>query len=242
MDLAGLRKLIDKDCKLLVLANPHNPVGITWDKETLRELAEICYENHILVVSDEIHSDMAIFGHTHIPFATVSGHAEQNSITFMAPSKTFNIAGVVSSYSIIPNAEIRNSFYSFLKASELDDGTIFAYTATQAAYSQGLEWKKQMLDYVEKNILFVDNYLKENIPPIKAIIPEASFLVWLDCRELRLNQKELNELFVDKAGLALNDGAMFGKEGTGFMRMNVGCPRAILERALDKLKNQINYF
>jgi cystathionine beta-lyase len=241
MDLDGLRKLIDKDCKILILANPHNPVGITWDEATLKELAAICYENHILVLSDEIHSDMAIFGHTHTPFATVSEQAAQNSITFMAPSKTFNIAGIVSSYSIIPNEKIRNSFYSFLHASELDEGTIFAYTATEAAYTHGLEWKTQMLRYVEENINFVDRYLKSTVPQIKVFIPEASFLVWLDCRELGLSQKALNELFVNEAGLALNDGEMFGKEGIGFMRMNVGCPRTILEQALNNLKN-ISYF
>ncbi|MDR0866289.1 MAG: PatB family C-S lyase [Candidatus Symbiothrix sp.] len=240
MDLDGLRKLIDKDCKLLVLCNPHNPIGITWDEECLKELAEICYENNILVVSDEIHSDMALFGHRHIPFATVSEHARQNSITFMAPSKTFNIAGLVSSYSIIPNDKIRNSFYSFLHASELDEGTIFAYTATQAAYAHGSEWRNQMLRYIEGNIRFVDNYLKENIPQIKAVIPEASFLVWLDCRELGLTQKELNVLFTDKAGLALNDGEMFGKEGIGFMRMNIGCSRAVLEKAMKMLTFALN--
>jgi cystathionine beta-lyase len=239
MDLDGLRKIIDKDCKLLVLSNPHNPVGITWDKETLKELAGICYENNILVISDEIHADMAIFGHTHIPFAAVSEAAGQNSITFMAPSKTFNIAGIVSAYSIIPNEKIRDSFYSFLHASELDEGTIFAYLAAQTAYTQGSEWRKQMLSYLEKNILFIDRYLKENIPSIRAVIPQASFLLWLDCRELGLNQKELNDLFIHKAGLALNDGEMFGEEGTGFMRINVGCPQSVLEKALNNLKSAL---
>ncbi|GHV10256.1 cystathionine beta-lyase [Bacteroidia bacterium] len=239
MDLDGLRQIIDKDCKLLVLANPHNPVGITWDKATLQELAEICYENNILVIADEIHSDLAIFGNKHIPFAMVSEHAAQNSITFMAPSKTFNIAGIVSSYAVIPNEKIRRSFYSFLHASELDEGTIFAYTATEAAYTHGAEWKNQLLACIEENIRFVDNYLKTNIPQIKAFIPEASFLVWLDCRELGLNQKELDDLFVNKAKLALNTGEMFGKEGIGFMRMNIGCPRAILEQALNNLKNSL---
>ena len=157
----------------------------------------------------------------------------------MAPSKTFNIAGIVSSYSIVPNEKIRNSFYEFLHASALDEGTIFAYIATQAAYAQGLEWKNRMLRYVEENILFVDRYLKENIPQIQAIIPEASFLVWLDCRALGLNQKDLEKLFVQRAGLALNSGEMFGKEGAGFMRMNVGCPRAILAKALEQLKKVI---
>jgi cystathionine beta-lyase len=224
----------------LLLCNPHNPIGITWDKETLEELAEICYDRNIIVISDEIHSDMALFGNQHHPFATVSEKAKENSITFMAPSKTFNIAGIVSSYSIIPNDRIRKDFYDFLHASELDDGTIFAYTATQAAYEKGLDWKLQMLQYIESNLLFVDKYLKENIPQIKAIIPEASFLLWLDCRELQLSQKDLETLFVEKAHLALNNGEMFGKEGIGFMRMNVGCSRLVLKKALDNLKNAFN--
>ncbi|MDR0547192.1 MAG: PatB family C-S lyase [Dysgonamonadaceae bacterium] len=239
MDFDGLRKTIDKDCRLLILSNPHNPIGIAWDRAALQELAGICAENNILVVSDEIHSDMAIFGHHHIPFATVSETAYNNSITFMAPSKTFNIAGIVSSYSIIPNPAIRNPFYAFLHASELDEATIFAYVATEAAYTHGKEWKNQMLRYVEENIRFVDSYLKANIPQIKAVIPEASFLLWLDCRALNLNQQALNQLFIEKAGLALNDGEIFGREGVGFMRMNVGCSRAVLEQALEQLRKAI---
>jgi cystathionine beta-lyase len=236
MDLEELKKIIDNDCKMLILCNPHNPIGITWDKETLQELAHICAENNILVVSDEIHADMGLFGHKHLPFASVSQEAADNSITFMAPSKTFNIAGIVSSYSIIPNQQLRDIFYKFLHASELDDGTIFAYIATEAAYKNGEDWMHQMLDYVEGNILFVDKYLKENIPEIKAIIPEASFLVWLDCRALGLPQSELVSLFVNKAHLALNDGKMFGPGGNGFMRLNVGCSRTVLLQALEQLK------
>jgi cystathionine beta-lyase len=239
MDLEGLKKIIDKDCKMLILCNPHNPIGITWDKETLQELARICSENNILVVSDEIHADMGLFGHKHLPFATVSQEAADNSITFMAPSKTFNIAGIVSSYSIILNPQIRDAFYKYLHAGELDDGTIFAYTATEAAYKHGEEWMRQMLDYIEDNIMFADKYLKENIPQIKAVIPEASFLVWLDCRELRMKQSELISLFVDKAHLALNEGDMFGPGGSGFMRLNVGCSRAVLKQALEQLKKVV---
>ncbi|MDR0507472.1 MAG: PatB family C-S lyase [Dysgonamonadaceae bacterium] len=235
MDFDGLKKLIDKDCKLLILSNPHNPIGITWQRETLEELAELCYDRGVLVVSDEIHSDMALFGNQHIPFATVSEKAKENSITFMAPTKTFNIAGIVSSYSIIPNCRTRKSFYDFLQASELNEGTLFAYVATQAAYENGVGWMRQMLQYVESNIQFVDSYLKENIPQIKAFIPQASFLMWLDCRDLKLNQKSLEDLFVNKAGLALNSGEMFGKEGIGFMRMNIACPKTVLEKALERL-------
>jgi len=240
MDLDGLRKLIDKDCKILILSNPHNPVGITWDKETLEELADICYRKYIMVISDEIHADMCLFGHKHIPFATVSPKAALNSITFMSPSKTFNMAGIVTSHSIIPDPEIRKKFHDYLHAGELDEGSVLSYTATQAAYEKGLIWKSQMLKYVESNILFVDKFLKENIPQIKAIIPEASYLLWLDCRELELKQYELVFLFVNWARLALNNGVMFGIEGEGFMRMNVGTPRPVLEQALRQLKEAID--
>ena len=240
MDLEGLKKIIDKEkCQMLILCNPHNPIGITWDKRTLQELAHICAENNILVVSDEIHADMGIFGHKHIPFAAVSQEAADNSITFMAPSKTFNIAGIVSSYSIVPNQQLRESFYQYLQASELGDGTIFAYIATEAAYRNGKDWMQQMLEYVENNILFTDKYLRENIPQIKVVIPEASFLIWLDCRALGLPQSELVSLFVNKAHLALNDGEMFGPGGSGFMRLNVGCSRIVLEQALEQLKQAL---
>jgi len=236
MDLEHLRKNIDKDCKMLILCNPHNPIGITWDRETLKELAKICYENNILVVSDEIHSDMAVFGNKHIPFATVSDEAKENSITFMAPSKTFNIAGIVSSFAVVQNEKIRKSFFDFLMACELNSTHIFAPIATQAAYENGDEWLNQMLQYIENNILLVDDYLKKNIPQIKAFIPQASFLIWLDCRALGLSQKALVDLFINKANLALNSGKTFGDEGIGFMRMNIGCPRRTIEIALENLK------
>lgn len=240
MDLSQLRKNIDKNCKLLILCNPHNPIGITWDKETLTELAEICYENNILVISDEIHCDLALFNNKHIPFASVSEKAKSNSITFMAPSKTFNIAGIVSSYAIIPDPLIRNNFYNFLHSSELDQGSIFAYIATQAAYEHGEEWLTQLINYLEKNIILTKQFIEENIPQIKVIIPQASFLIWLDCRELSLDQTDLVSFFINKAHLALNDGKMFGTGGEGFMRMNVGCPQNILIEALGQLKKAIN--
>ena len=237
MDLEGLQSILDKEeCKMLILCNPHNPIGITWDEETLQKVATMCSQKNVLVLSDEIHSDMALFGHKHIPFASVSAEAANNSITFMAPSKTFNIAGIVSSYIIVPNEKLRNSFFEFLHGGEFQQGNLFAYTATEAAYKYGENWLKQMLNYTEKNIYIIDNYLKKNIPQIKVIKPEASFLVWLDCRELGLTQKELVSLFVDKAGLALNDGEMFGSGGKGFMRMNVGCSKKLLKKALESLR------
>lgn len=158
----------------------------------------------------------------------------------MAPSKTFNIAGIVTSFTVIPNKEIRDRYMAYLVPRELQQGTIFAFTATRAAYDECEDWLAQMLDYVQANIDFVDGYLKEHIPEIKAILPEASFLVWLDCRALRLPQHELVRLFVEKARLALNDGSVFGPGGEGFMRLNVGSPRSILKKALDNLKNVLH--
>ena len=240
MDLEGLKNKIDLGAKILILCNPHNPGGRVWTKQELIDLAEICYDNNVLVISDEIHADLAHKGHKHIPFATVSDKAAMNSITFMAPSKTFNIAGIVSSFSVIPNQKIRDKFHAYLESFELEEGYIFAYTATQAAYQHGEEWLVQAKEYIWGNIQFVDNYLKENIPQIKAMIPDASYLIWLDCRDLNLSQPQLEDLFVNKAKLALNTGTMFGKGGEGFMRLNVGSPRSILAKALAQLKDAVN--
>lgn len=240
MDFEGLREIATKNrCKMLILCNPHNPGGRVWSPDELKELAEICAENDILVVSDEIHADMALPGYRHTPFATVSPEAEAISLTLMAPSKTFNIAGIVSSFAVIPNKEIRERYMAYLEPRELQQGTLFAFAATRAAYEECDEWLHQMLAYVQENIQLVDSFLKEHVPGIEAMIPEASFLIWLDCRELGLSQPELVRFFVDKAGLALNDGTVFGKEGKGFMRLNVGTSRRVLEKALNNLKNAV---
>ena len=241
MDFDNLAQVYNEKCKVLILCNPHNPGGICWDKETLIKLAEFCYEHHILVVSDEIHADLAIFGHKHIPFATVSDKAAQISITFQAPTKTFNIAGIISSYAIVPNEKIRKVFYHWLTANELDEAHIFAHIATIAAFRKGEEWRKQMLAYVEDNIKFVEDYCKEKMPQIRPLRPQASFLVWLNCRDLHLSHDQLLDLFIDKAHLALNDGEMFGPGGEGFMRLNVGCPRPLIAQALSQLAEAISH-
>ena len=240
MDFEQLEQVTDEHCKILILSNPHNPAGICWKEDTLRRLAHFCYEHHILVLSDEIHSDMALFGNRHIPFATVSDEAAACSITFAAPSKTFNIAGIVSSYAIVPNPTLRRRFYSWLEANELNDPPLFSPIATIAAYSQGESWRRQMLAYIEENIRFMEEYCQQHLPKIKPWRPEASFLVWLDCRPLGLQHDELIDLFVNRAHLALNDGAMFGPGGEGFMRLNVGTPRSILLQALLQLEKAMN--
>jgi len=226
-------------CKLLILCNPHNPGGRVWKKEELQRIAAICNQYGTLVVSDEIHADLTLPGYQHYSFSCVSEDARMNSITFMAPSKAFNMPGVSSSYSLIFNQELREKFNTYMEASELSMGNMFAYSACAAAYSEGAEWLKQMLDYVQGNIDFTEQYLKANIPAISMLKPQASYLVFLDCRKLGLNQEQLVNIFVDKAHLALNDGTMFGKEGEGFMRLNVGCPRSVLLQALEQLKQAV---
>ena len=222
---------------VFLLSNPHNPIGICWSREWLQELAHYCYENHILVISDEIHADLALFGHKHIPFASVSEEAAMNSITFMAPTKTFNMAGIISAYSVIPNPSIRERYYQWLDTNELSEPNIFAPIATIAAYRKGEAWRQQLIQYIEQNILFVEQYVAQHLPQVKVVRPEASFLIWLDCRALGLSHEALIDLFVNRARLALNDGEMFGHGGEGFMRMNVGCPRTVLQQALERLTN-----
>ena len=240
MDFDNLSEVCDDKCRVLILSNPHNPAGVCWSKETLQRLADFCYEHNIIVISDEIHSDMALFGNRHVPFASVSERAADISITFAAPTKTFNMAGIVSSYAVISNDDLRQRFYGWLKANELDEPTIFAPIATIAAYQKGEEWRKQMLAYVENNVRFVEDYCRERIPGVRPLRPQASFLVWLNCRGLELSHDKLLDLFIDKAHLALNDGEMFGPGGEGFMRLNVGTSRSVLRQALEQLAKAVN--
>lgn len=228
------RKIVG--CKLFLLCNPHNPGGRVWITDELVRIADICAKNGVVVISDEIHCDMALTGYKHTVFATVSEDAAQNSVTLMAASKTFNIAGLKSSYHIIKNEALRRQYCEYLTRSELDTAHLFATTAVAVAYNEGDEWLAQMLQYVEENIAFLDKYLKENMPKISFIRPQASYLVFLDARELGMPQEKLVNFFLKEAKVAMNDGTMFGQEGAGFMRMNLGCPRATLEQALKQIK------
>lgn len=240
MDFENLASVCDDKCRMLILSNPHNPAGIVWGEDTLRRLAHFCSERNIIVISDEIHCDMALYGNKHHPFASVSEEAARCSITFGAPSKTFNIAGIVSSYAVVPNDMLRSKFYGWLRANELNEPDIFAPIATIAAFSMGEEWRKQMLKYVEGNIQFVIDYCQEHLPQIKPLRPQASFLIWLDCNALGLDHQSLVDLFVNRAHLALNDGEMFGQGGEGFMRMNVASPRCVIEEAMQRLHKALN--
>jgi len=235
----------EKVCKeekpaVFILCNPQNPSGRVWEKEELAKVAEICCRYHVLVVSDEIHGDMPLFGSRYTPFPLASTDASDNSIIFKSPSKTFNIAGFMSSFCHVKNPEIRKAFFGYLKANELDSPDFMASVAAEAAYSGAREWRVEMLKYVEDNVKYAIDYLEAKIPGVSAVRPQASFLVWLDCSGLGLDHDDLIDLFINKAGLALNDGEDFGPGGKGFMRMNVGCPRSVLDEALKKLEYAVN--
>lgn len=238
IDFGRLRTDV-QGCKALILCNPHNPGGRVWTVEELRRIAEICKDSGTLVISDEIHADLTLPPYKHHPFATVSEVAAENSLTFMAPSKAFNMPGLGSSYAITINEDIRRKFQTFMEAGEFSEGHLLAYIGTAAAYMHGEEWLEQLLGYLKGNIDFTENYLKAHVPGIGMIRPQASYLIFLDCRALGLPQEELTRFFAEKAHLALNDGTMFGKPGEGFMRLNVGCPRSVLEEALKQLATAV---
>ena len=189
------------------------------------------------MVSDEIHADLTLPPYRHVPFAKVSAEAAECSITLMSPSKAFNMAGLTSSYSIISDEELRERFHQHLERSELNLGHVFAFNSVAAAYSHGTEWLDQMLAYVQGNIDYMEQYLAASLPQVSMIRPQASYLVFLDFRKLGLSQAELNTLIVDKARLALNDGAMF--EGEGFMRLNVAVSKAVLKDAMERLREAV---
>ena len=222
-----------RGCKLFLLCHPHNPGGRVWSEEELRRIAEICHREGVIVVSDEIHADLTLPPYRHVPFAKVSAEAAECSITLMSPSKAFNMAGLTSSYSVISNEALREKFHRHLEHSELNLGHAFAFISVAAAYSNGTEWLDQMLAYVQGNIDYMEQYLATSLPQVGMIRPQASYLVFLDFRKLGLSQAELNKLIVDKARLALNDGAMF--EGEGFMRLNAASPRSVIEEAMRRL-------
>lgn len=232
-----------KGCKLFILSNPHNPAGTIWSKQDLCRLAEICHKNNILVVADEIHADLTLPGHRHTSFSTVDETAKSQSITFMAPSKTFNIAGLGSSTCYIANPELRKQFFSWLDHLGVAGGNIFAFTGAQAAFSQGEEWLNQLLHYLEGNVETLKNLLNEKLPKVEVMLPEASYLAWLDFSNYPLSHKELNDLIINKARIAMNDGTTFG--GAAYekhFRMNIGCPRRTITEAVERIASALQSF
>lgn len=242
MDLEALEAVIDDKTKMLLLCSPHNPGGRVWTKEELIKLAEICQKHNVLVISDEIHADLILEGHEHSLFPTVSKEAFENSITLIAPSKTFNIAGLVTASYIIPNDDLRLKFQRQIEAAEISSGNIFAYTAAGAAYEFGEEWLNQLLSYLQSNIDYVTEFINKNLPKIKVITPQASFLIWLDFSNLSLSDKEVRRLLIEECKLALNDGPSFGPGGSGFQRINIGCSIEIVKEAMNRLHRVFSKF
>lgn len=236
MDFEGLERMIDKQTKALVLCNPHNPCGILWDRQTLMKLADICDKNGIIVISDEIHADLALYGRTHIPFCSVSDAAARVGLVFSGPTKAFNLAGLSgTAYCVIPDANKRETYLGALNAAKLSEPSIPTIVATIAAYTSESGWLPALKDYLQGNIGLVMDTLSHSAPGITPIRPEASFLVWLDCRAMKLPQDKLMEFFRDKAGVYLSNGASYGTGGEGFVRLNIGCPRSILQLALGQI-------
>lgn len=235
-DFDDLKSKISEKTRLLLLCNPQNPGGMVWTKNELEELSAICLENNVTVISDEIHSDLVYGGHTHIPFTRVSEEAAKNSIVFMAPSKTFNVAGLSSSVAIIPNKNNFARYERALNVGHLGMGNIFGTVALEAAYSHGDEWLDQMMDYLSGNYIFLEKFIADKLPKVKVMKPEATYLIWLDFREYGMNDKELFQFTIDEAKVGLNNGAKFGTGGDGWLRLNIGCPRSILKEALHRLE------
>ncbi len=240
MDLVGLEECIEAEKpRMMILCNPHNPIGIQWESDTLARVAEICRRNDVIVVSDEIHGDLMINRRRHIPFIDVSEDAGIVGIMLGAPSKTFNIPGLVSSWMIIKNEELRKNFYHWLEVNEFSAPMMISIVGAEEAYRHGERWLDEMLVYIEENIDYAVNFVEKYIPGVSIVRPEASFLLWVNFRELNLSQDELMNLLLDKAHIALNDGTMFGQQGRGFARLNVGCPRSVLTDALEHLRKAV---
>lgn len=240
MDFDDLKSKIDSKTKMILLSSPHNPVGRVWKKEELEELIDICFENDIIILSDEIHADLVFKPHKHIPLASISEKAKQQTLTFMAPSKTFNMAGLSTSFVIIENENYHKKYKALIESYHLSGGNLFGTVGTEAAYLHGEDWLKQMLIYTEENIDFVTDYLKKNIPSIHFLKPEGTYLLWINFKALKMNDNELKEFLVHQAEIGLNQGIIFGENGTGYMRMNVACPRALLKKALTQLKSAVD--
>ena len=240
MDFDDLEKKIDHRVKMIFLCNPHNPGGKVWNRDDLITLGTICINKNVIVVSDEIHGDLVLYDHRHIPFASISDEFAMNSITCVAPSKTFNLAGLQVSNIIIPNPKLSAAFKTALEKSALSRPNLFAIEAAEAAYNYGDEWLDQLISYIEGNHRLLEEYVKSRIPRLRVIKSQASYLAWLDCRDLHMNTEGLKSFMEKGARLGLNQGYIFGQGGEGFVRINLGCPRSLVREALKRLDKAVN--
>lgn len=235
MDYNDLEDKLKQHPKMMIISNPHNPLGRAWKPEELRPVAELCLKYNCLLISDEIHSDLMMRGQKHTPVATLSEEIAQNTITCMAPSKTFNLAGMFTSEIIIPNPDIRAKYKAFLNDTVHIYGNIFGSVASQAAYTHGAEWLDQLREYLTDNVNYCKNFMAENLPELQTYRHEATYLLWVNFQKLGLTHQQLTDKLIHTARLGLNDGKAFGTAGDNCMRINLACPRATVEEAMHRL-------
>ncbi|ADL04382.1 MalY/PatB family protein [Lacrimispora saccharolytica] len=233
-------KAKDPKVKIFLLCSPHNPLGIVWTKEQLLKMFEICYANDVLMVSDEIHSDLVFHGKKHIPTAMISDKARDHVISCISGTKTFNLAGLQASTNVFPNLDMKAAFDKFWMNLDIHRNNAFSSVAMEAAFLEGEEWLEQLLPYLSDNFDFIKDYCEKYIPKIKPNVPDATYLVWLDCRELGMNNEELRKFMIEEAKLGLNEGYTFGRSLSGFMRLNAACSRSILVKAMERLEAAVN--
>ncbi|WP_313186974.1 MalY/PatB family protein [Lacrimispora sp.] len=233
-------KAKDPNVKIFLLCSPHNPLGIVWTKEQLQKMFEICHANDVLMVSDEIHSDLVFHGKKHIPTAMISETARDHVISCISGTKTFNLAGLQASTNVFPNLEMKAAFDKFWMNLDIHRNNAFSSVAMEAAFNKGEEWLEQLLPYLSENFEFIRDYCEKYIPKIKPNVPDATYLVWLDCRELGMNNERLRKFMIEDAKLGLNEGYTFGRSLSGYMRLNAACPRSVLEKAMKQLEDAVN--
>ena len=226
-------------CDLFLLCNPHNPLGIVWTPEELRRMAELCMKYHVKMFSDEIHSDLIFHGKRHTPVASLSPEIASCVITGISGTKTFNLAGLQASTVVFPDRHSKWLFDNFWRSMDIHRNNAFSLTAMEAAFRHGEEWLDQLLPYLSDNFDFVVDYCEKHIPRIKTYAPDATYLMWLDCRGLGLDDQALREFMIHKAGLGLNEGYYFGRSLSGFMRLNAACPRSVLQKAMEQLEDAV---
>ena len=225
-----------KDVKVFILCNPHNPVGRVWTREELTRLGEICLKHNVLVISDEIHSDIILKNHKHTPFASISKEFSENTITCMAPTKTFNLAGLQSSFLVISNPyyyEVMDKAFSIL---DIKRNNAFSLVATEAAYNYGEDWLYELIKYIEDNVDFAIDYIKNHMPQLKVKKPEGTYLLWVDFSNLNVDKKDLKNALINKGRIALSDGSSFGTGGDGYYRINLACPRSMVLEGLKRIE------
>lgn len=240
MDLQDFEAKLDGDVKLLLLCNPHNPGGTVWTREELEQLGKICVKHNVIIVSDDIHADLVFENHTYNAIASISDDIARQTVTCIAPTKTFNIAGLQAAAMVTSNDSFREKLELFMKKQGHFLLNMLGVSAMEAAYRHGKPWLDEVLDYIEDNMDYAVEYIQKEIPGVDASKPEGTYLLWIDCRKLGLGEEELKRLLLHKGKLALESGGKFGKEGNGFVRMNVACTKTTLQEGLLRLKTALS--